>query len=245
MSDFFTILTEAEIERLDQFLLNRIDDNEDTEGKEKVESIDREAGLGHEGVLDITELDGLFTAIVSGPVMIPPSQWLPAVWGDFEPMWNNEKEFETIFTLMMRHMNGIAATLMDHPKDFEPLFLEREVEDKIYTIVDEWCEGYRRGVALVADKWDAGGQEMEILLTPILAFTSDMDWQGHDFSDVEVENIQKVIPTNVRDIHTFWLAQRMKDIPSSQPVHRSEPRVGRNDPCPCGSGKKYKKCCLH
>ena len=31
-------------------------------------------------------------------------------------------------------------------------------------------------------------------------------------------------------------------------AHRSEPRhsaakVGRNDPCPCGSGKKYKKCC--
>jgi preprotein translocase subunit SecA len=27
------------------------------------------------------------------------------------------------------------------------------------------------------------------------------------------------------------------------PVTRSEPKVGRNDPCPCGSGKKYKKCC--
>ena len=26
------------------------------------------------------------------------------------------------------------------------------------------------------------------------------------------------------------------------PVKRTEPRVGRNDPCPCGSGKKYKKC---
>jgi uncharacterized protein YecA (UPF0149 family) len=25
-------------------------------------------------------------------------------------------------------------------------------------------------------------------------------------------------------------------------VKRDEPRVGRNDPCPCGSGKKYKKC---
>ncbi len=25
--------------------------------------------------------------------------------------------------------------------------------------------------------------------------------------------------------------------------HRTQPRVGRNDPCPCGSGKKYKKCC--
>jgi len=28
-----------------------------------------------------------------------------------------------------------------------------------------------------------------------------------------------------------------------QPVRRDENKVGRNDPCPCGSGKKYKKCC--
>jgi preprotein translocase subunit SecA len=27
------------------------------------------------------------------------------------------------------------------------------------------------------------------------------------------------------------------------PVKRSDKKVGRNDPCPCGSGKKYKKCC--
>ena len=31
--------------------------------------------------------------------------------------------------------------------------------------------------------------------------------------------------------------------PSREPVVREEPKVGRNDPCPCGSGKKYKKCC--
>ena len=30
---------------------------------------------------------------------------------------------------------------------------------------------------------------------------------------------------------------------SQEPVKRSTPKVGRNDPCPCGSGKKYKKCC--
>ena len=28
----------------------------------------------------------------------------------------------------------------------------------------------------------------------------------------------------------------------AEPVRRAEPKVGRNDPCPCGSGKKYKKC---
>ncbi|UCD18701.1 MAG: SEC-C domain-containing protein [Candidatus Zixiibacteriota bacterium] len=29
----------------------------------------------------------------------------------------------------------------------------------------------------------------------------------------------------------------------AQPVKREGKKVGRNDPCPCGSGKKYKKCC--
>ena len=28
-----------------------------------------------------------------------------------------------------------------------------------------------------------------------------------------------------------------------EPYQRSGPKVGRNDPCPCGSGKKFKKCC--
>jgi uncharacterized protein YchJ len=30
----------------------------------------------------------------------------------------------------------------------------------------------------------------------------------------------------------------------SEPFVRAHPKVGRNEPCPCGSGKKYKKCCL-
>lgn len=31
-------------------------------------------------------------------------------------------------------------------------------------------------------------------------------------------------------------------VPKAEPVRREEPKIGRNDPCPCGSGKKYKKC---
>jgi preprotein translocase subunit SecA len=34
-----------------------------------------------------------------------------------------------------------------------------------------------------------------------------------------------------------------QEAPKPVPVQREEPKVGRNDPCPCGSGKKYKKCC--
>ncbi len=33
------------------------------------------------------------------------------------------------------------------------------------------------------------------------------------------------------------------EIVGEEPVTREGPKIGRNDPCPCGSGKKYKKCC--
>ena len=32
--------------------------------------------------------------------------------------------------------------------------------------------------------------------------------------------------------------------PTTAQMRRDPPRVGRNDTCPCGSGKKYKRCCL-
>ncbi len=33
------------------------------------------------------------------------------------------------------------------------------------------------------------------------------------------------------------------EIAKMEPIRREAPKVGRNDPCPCGSGRKYKKCC--
>lgn len=228
-----TPLNDEELDRLDRFLLDRVDEDAVTEGK-------------NEGVLDISQLDGLLTAVVSGPVTVPPSRWLPVVWGDFEPEWKNEKEFETVFTLLIRHMNGIASALMQQPEDFEPLFLKRVVESKTYTIVDEWCEGYMQGVKLTADLWQAEGLTMELMLMPIRAFTSETEWRGHDLSShAEIENLQNAIIRNVREIHAYWLARREAHAPSSTPFRRAEPSVGRNDPCPCGSGKKFKKCCLH
>lgn len=38
-------------------------------------------------------------------------------------------------------------------------------------------------------------------------------------------------------------AEQSADIPKVETVVHDGPRIGRNDPCPCGSGKKYKKCC--
>ena len=41
----------------------------------------------------------------------------------------------------------------------------------------------------------------------------------------------------------FWDAFQDEKPTVSQPYVRMTPKIGRNDPCPCGSGKKYKKCC--
>jgi len=157
MQDIFTPLSDEELEQLESFLLDRIDDDVDTTGMD-------------EGIFDILSLDGFFTAIVSGPATVPPSQWIEAVWGDFEPSWEDEKEFEKIFTLLMRHMNSIVSSLMDAPDQFEPLFMGREVEGKLYTIVDEWCFGYMLGIELCKEQWQLNDMPMRTLLEPIRIF---------------------------------------------------------------------------
>ena len=222
-------LTSEQLDWLAEVLLNRIDDGAVTEELD-------------EGVLDISELDGFFTAIVSGPVVLGPSRWLPALWGDFGPIWRNLDEHQKSMALLIQHSNNIAGMLIEDPAAFEPLFEERRVEDRWVTIVDEWCEGYVRAVRLAEEEWRAGGQEITDLLAPIRAFTEETNWYAHALDDeAEVERLRNSIAPNVREIHAKWLAGR--SAPQS-PARHDRPRVGRNDPCPCGSGKKYKRCCL-
>jgi uncharacterized protein len=231
MTDLTQPLTELELDRLDQLLLDRIGENVVTEDSD-------------EGVLNVSELDGFFTAIVSGPVTVAPSQWLPATWGDFEPTWDDSDDFEAVLSLFLRHMNGIAVQLIEDPDDFEPIYLERTVDDGPVIVIDDWCEGYMRGAALCADAWDAAPADVVELLTPIVAFTGGTDWAAHDMADGDADLLRDEIAPSVRAIHAFWLERRGGAAPSAAPFRRDRPRVGRNDPCPCGSGKKYKHCCL-
>lgn len=45
------------------------------------------------------------------------------------------------------------------------------------------------------------------------------------------------------DTNNFDASDDHEDLVQLEPV-RTEPKTGRNDPCPCGSGKKFKKCCM-
>jgi uncharacterized protein YecA (UPF0149 family) len=65
------------------------------------------------------------------------------------------------------------------------------------------------------------------------------------FNGQGIRNIQKVITPNVCEIHAYRLARREQDVQIHSLICRNEPSVVRNGLCTCGSGKKYKKCCLH
>ena len=101
-----------------------------------------------------------------------------------------------------------------------------------------------RGVGLAADEWRAGAPEIADLLAPIRAFTAATDWQAHELSEPEAAKLRDAIAPNVRALHAYWRARRANETQSLARQARPSLRVGRNEPCPCGSGKNYKKCCL-
>jgi uncharacterized protein len=232
MQDLREPLSNDELDFLDNFLLERVPDDADP---------DMDAGI-----IELSGLDGFFTAIVSGPNMIPPSQWLPALWGEAEPEFENEEDYEKVFMLLIRHMNSISQYLMASPDEFEPMFSQREVEGRTYTIVDEWCFGYLRGVSLDYDTWLVDDDDYANMMMPIITHGTP---EGLDHlltvDEPEADAMRNAVGPAAQWLHAYWLARREERAGSHAPLRREEPKVGRNDPCPCGSGKKYKKCCLH
>jgi hypothetical protein len=64
-----------------------------------------------------------------------------------------------------------------------------------------------------------------------------------DLEDVEIELGLRERRTTAKPRYVTVPDDRRPSLPTPPPPVRRE-KVGRNDPCPCGSGKKYKKCCL-
>jgi uncharacterized protein len=56
---------------------------------------------------------------------------------------------------------------------------------------------------------------------------------------VKAHQLALDIEANLPAIHKWWVPRRKTGVTT---VKHEEPKVGRNDDCPCGSGKKYKKC---
>jgi uncharacterized protein len=206
-------------------------------------------------IASASELDGFLTAIVSGPDMIMPSEWLPALWGGQEqaPVWESQAEASRFIQIAMGLMNHNAQTLMEQPQDFSAKFLAGSVEGKPVEIVTFWCYGYMRAVAMRPGSWAHLPEDIQQHLGRIAMFGSpEGEAALEQLPEGAVPGLQAKVEPAARAIHAHWLAQRAHLRPSVPaaparvvPFARATPRVGRNAPCPCGSGKKYKQCCLH
>jgi uncharacterized protein len=129
------------------------------------------------------------------------------------------------------------------------LFLHDIHGSKPIVRAELWCLGYLHGAALVGD-WPTMPEDMEKHLGNIAMHCDDEYLQEINKQPLEIQQSKvDLIEPAVRVLHAHWLAYRMSSMDddeaqSIEPI-RSEAKIGRNDPCPCGSGKKFKKCCLH
>ena len=195
-------------------------------------------------ILDVAELDGLLTAVLSSPQEIEPEQWLVAVWGgaDYVPRWASEKEMTRFMNLAFQHMADTAERLNEFPEQFEPLFGLREVDGSELTIVEEWCFGYMRGVAL--SDWSTLPDSLKPALEAIALHGTEENFERVEKMSPEAfEESVDAIRLAALDLHAYWMAHPQEKA-VQQPI-KAEEKPGRNDPCPCGSGKKFKQCCLH
>ena len=199
---------------------------------------------GHDdSILDTSELDGFFSALACAPNTIMPSRWMPAIWGGEElaPQWQTKKELEDFTRTVFILYNHVIHCLNED--NFQALFLERDINDKTYTVVDEWCHGFLRGLNLWGSLSATDAALVEQHIPPIRLFATETGFSKLDsMSEAEVVAQQTLIEPAVRRLFQYFQKQHT---PASKTVTRDTPKVGRNDPCPCGSGKKFKKCCLH
>ena len=115
-------------------------------------------------------------------------------------------------------------------------------------LVNEIRQAYERGLV---NPGDVGYSEVEAILKT-----------GKAKALEDTRKFQKGMIGNVIEEMGWWACFRESDeedsvdmdpfvfdddfyLPTVKTVVRPVPKIGRNDPCPCGSGKKYKKCCLN
>jgi uncharacterized protein len=199
------------------------------------------------GVMSPMELDGYLTGIVVSPDLLPPSRWIDGIWGENEPTFDGLDQMQTVIAAVMDHYNAITAALdagfkqIEAKKhaDYRPLFLAASDKPN-HDIVRTWVRGFGKAMALAPERWSsiAEDERLQPLLTPFIGFldVTDPDFEPADNIDELLDEAATAIPRS-----TIVLRKIAQFSTGSAAGRRS--KIGRNDPCHCGSGLKYKRCC--
>ncbi|HJW02860.1 MAG TPA: UPF0149 family protein [Azospira sp.] len=200
--------------------------------------------------MDLDELQGYLCAALAGPVPTPEEQWLVEILGSEEAV---ASEAGQEAAALLRRFAAKQAELLASNEPLLLLLYGKEEGDDAPSDFKPWCIGFLHGVDGSPEDWfDAIDDEEELnwideRLFPLMVLTGEAEaaakehgeeWvEGQELEDLE-RQCEDDLPVAVADMYRFWLAKR-----SGGTVRREGGKVGRNDPCPCGSGKKYKACC--
>lgn len=198
--------------------------------------------------MNLEMLDGYLAALIAGPAVVPVERWMPAVWSADEDgaSFGSSASMRAAIAGVLGYYNELATTLSPDG-EWEPFCYAVEADSEI-PLADEWVTGFEQGLELWPQDWREGLAEAEVntieeLLDSVLQRWGDEAADAAD-ADTRLEWLAESAAA-VRALYGQWRALG-RPAPAVLPVE--VPAVatggpGRNEPCPCGSGKKYKKCC--
>jgi uncharacterized protein len=210
--------------------------------------------------LDVAMLDGFMTGVLLSREVVLPSRWLPIAFDarEGESLFPGDAaEVEEILRLVMRHYNTLAAHIAAR-EPFEPYVIDVRRDDG-GELTDEqkfaglwpWAAGFARAVAkfpLVDDDAEEG-RDIDAALVHILRHVpddpDDTSELARELAD-EKREIAAAFPLDDIDHAVDEVVESVMEIADitrpRRPISRKHAKVGRNESCPCGSGKKYKHC---
>jgi uncharacterized protein len=184
-------------------------------------------------------LQGMLVALAMGPDAAPPSDWMQAALGA-EPDAPLHAPPE-LSTLLARFQDDLQRRVREGTLTLLLYSLRRGRPDYA-----TWCGGFLAGVELSEMGWydAADAEEVDELLFPIYVLADDLDdAERASYAPAAwrklVLDSEAGLDDTLRRLHDYWTIVRTPP----QTVRHAAPKVGRNDPCPCGSGRKHKHCC--
>ncbi len=197
--------------------------------------------------MNLEMLDGFFAALICCPDRVLPNEYLPQIWGE-DHIFDNHDQASEIIGLVMRHWDTIASALFRTLKK-DDVYLPILLEDEDGIIHgNDWSHGFMRGVQLRQESWheliDSDEFGGPMLLIMILAHEHDPDpaMRSPEIAPEKREELLQSMIAGLTRIYRYFEPHRLSAMQA--PLRRQgKPKIGRNEPCLCGSGHKYKHCC--
>jgi len=193
--------------------------------------------------MSILELEGYLTGLVVVPDLIPPSIWITGLWGDEEPIFDSTEQMQAALGSVMDHYNAVIRLIDSKGARWKPLFFAPDGAVDVEQC-SLWVSGFWKALMLAPDGWMvlARDTRTQSLIEPFAAFIDLDDGVGPPLPN----NIDEIRRSCGEDIpHVLPALRKFAQIRAEEDDDMQQPsrKVGRNQPCPCGSGKKYKRCC--